>query len=354
MSNARELIAAINAMAPTAFMDDEAVRANFIEKNSKIRGVSPDEAAMFCEQQAIYYKRVISASWNPNKPDNYLGHCTTFSHYATFMDMAIYGDVLSFNPEDKLVYVELGNYKAGRAASGEDIWEKRAKLVISPYGELAIRMDGGQIKYADPVVIVREGDIFRIGTDDRGNVRAVWESAVTGSNRKIIASFLKLTRPDGSYVTTYLLQDDIDRLAAYSKKKNRGYTNDLYGAGENGQGIDSGFLKAKTIKHSFKTFPKTRLRGTNSMVDEMSEMEEGEELPAGASAGRMAGPSSDHESMLPEEMRPAPKPLAVKPAPSVGADDWDKPILGTASSPAAGPASQPTRVETNQYGEETF
>lgn len=335
MSNAREMIDRINAMSAMVFMDDPGIQKNFVDKNMKIKGVSFEDAQMFCDQQAISYKKVIQNSWKPDKPENYLGKCTTFSHYATFMDMAVYGDILSFNPDDKLVYVELGNYKSGRTAEGQDLWEKRAKLILSPYGELAIRMDYGQIKYADPVVVVREGDQIQLGTDERGNVRAIWSSAIVGKeSRKIIASFVKITRPDDSFVTTYLLQEDIDRLAGYSKKKNKTWVNPLYGAGENGQGIDSGFLKAKTLKHSFGVFPKVRLRGTNSNTEDLEET--GDEVPESESfALKPERPAAIHAmALVPEQAS-----VNIE-------DDWDKPSLRPAV--AGGPTTAGFTPEFNE------
>lgn len=294
MSDARAKMDAINAMSATSFMDDPGIRNQFINTNMKIRGVTQQEAEMFCEREAIYYKRVVSNSWNPDKPDNYLGKCTTFSHYATFMDMAVYGDILSFHPDDKLVYVESGNYKAGRR-EGQDVWEKRAKLVISPYGELNIRIDVGQIAYADPVVVVREGDFFELGTDDRSNVVVHWKSKVVGDGRRIVGGFVKITRPNQSFVIGYMLQDDINRLAGYSSRKNKGKTNALYGIGEGGQGIDAGFLKAKVLKHSFKTFSKTRLRGTNSIIDDMDDEKQDVIIPEGFGAGSIGPQSSNFD-----------------------------------------------------------
>lgn len=270
----------VNSLPKMTFMDEGQIMESFIKTNMATRGASQAEAEIFYEKEAMYLKRVIYNSINPAYPNADLRKCTTFSLYACFQDMAINGDVLSFNPDDKLTYVEQRGYKAGQDQQGQDIWENRAKMIISPYGELAVRQAYGQIKYADPVIVVYEGDYMEIGTNDRSDLVVMFKSKVPRVSKKIIGSFVKITRPDGSFVTSYLLQEDIDRLAAYSTKQNRGKTNALYGAGENGSGIDSGFLKAKTLKHSFKTFPKVKLKGTNSSLDEQDQQDfEGMELP---------------------------------------------------------------------------
>jgi recombinational DNA repair protein RecT len=277
MSDATNKMAWLNTLKPQTFMDDPGVEKNFITMNMKIKGVSEPEAQMFYEKESMYLKRVIHASWDPEKQEKYLGRCTVFSLYASFMDMAVYGDILTLQPDSKMAYIEQRGYKAGRDDNGKDIWEARASLKITPMGELAIRMEAGQIAHADLPVVVYEGDLFELGTDERGNTRAIWKSKIPRQSKRIIGSFVKISRPDGSYVTGYLLQEDIDRLAAYSKRNNRGkFANALYGQGsaeEPGAGIDSGFLKAKTIKHSFGTFPRVRLKGNNSSTDDMS-MEE--------------------------------------------------------------------------------
>lgn len=271
--SAEDLIRQIAGLSPRAFMDHEAVRTQFIKKCMQVAAMNQPTAIQFYTEQALYLKRVLANSWNPDKPDNYLGNCTTFSLYSAFMDLTSYGEIISLNPDDKLAYIQADNVKTG-FKENRAVYEKRAKLVISPYGELNIRIDAGQIKYADPVVVVYDGDIFEIGTDERMNTMVYWKSKVTGRpSKKIIGGFVKLTRPDGSFVTGYLLQEDVDRLAEYSGKRTKGkWYNPLYGRGEDGStNIDAGFLKAKVLRHSFKTFSRVKLRGTNSVIDDMAE-----------------------------------------------------------------------------------
>lgn len=272
MSETKPKMDWVNSLPKMTFMEDDAIRDAFIQTNIKTRGSRPDQAETFYEKESMYLKRVIFNSIDPNKPKQDLRNCSTFSLYACFMDMAINGDVLSFNPDDKLTYVTQRGYKSGRDNQGKDIWEQRAKMIISPYGELAIRMDYGQIKYADPAVVVRDGDAWDLETDERSNVVSRWKSKLIGRpTNTIIGSFIKITRVDGSFITAYLLQEDISRLQAYSSRQNGGYANALYGNAEGNTGIDPGFLKAKTLKHAFATFPKVKLRGTNSDLDDQQE-----------------------------------------------------------------------------------
>lgn len=297
---------------PRTFMDLPEIREAFIGLNVRVKGVTKEDAETFYEKEAMYLKRVIHASYDANKPDNYLGRCTPFSLYSCFMDMAANGETLSFNPADKLCYIEKRNYKAGRGEDGKDVWQARARLIISPYGELAIRMDAGQVAYADPAIVVYEGDLFNIGTDDRGNTVVQWQSKVPRASNKVIGSFVKITRPNGSYVMPYFLQEDINRLMAYSKKGNQGkWINPLYGDPETGTGIDTGFLKAKTLKHAFTVFPKVKLRGTNSAIDELEAPDEQEEgldhlrgngsAPAKAPVNNISAPTQNWDKPVPQD-----------------------------------------------------
>ncbi len=135
---------------------------------------------------------------------------------------------------------------------------KRAILEISPYGELALRIQAGQIAYADRPIVVFEGDKFQPLVNDQGNKIVSYSAAIPRASKKIIGSFIKLIRPNGSFDFFWMLPEDIERLAGYSKKKNRNTgANSLYTSND-GQ-IDTGFLEAKTIRHAFKTFPKLKL-----------------------------------------------------------------------------------------------
>ena len=314
----------LNQQDPRTFTDTPEVRAAFIDLNMRIKGANQWEAETFYEKETMYFKRVIHASWDPNKLENYLARCTVFSLYSCFMDMAAHGDVLSFNQDDKLCYIEKRNYKAGNK-DGAEQWESRARLIISPYGELAKRIEAGQVAYADPVIVVYDGDLFEIGTDDRSNTVVIWKSKVPRTSKKIIGAWVKITRPNGSFATPYLLQEEIDRLAGYSKRGNRGYTNALYGSGENGTGIDEGFLKAKTLKHGLKIFPRIKIGGTNTGTDDMDLQQEEDSAGLEHLAGTVprAPQSIPPPQITPQGTDPF-APGYKEPAAPVG-NDWDEP-----------------------------
>lgn len=238
----------LQSLHPMQFMDDDVVRDSFVKNYVETHpGVTIDKAHTFHAREAMYFKRVLMAS-------TALQQCTLFSLYACLMDVATNG--LSYDPAKKLMYLETKNFNT--APKGQPAaWEARAISKATPYGELAVRIACGQIKYADNVIIVKEGDMFRIGMRENGSKYVVWEG-LTDPGRKTIASFVKLTRSDGSFDIAYLTQDDIERMRRASERQNsrgnnNGSANSLY-TSENG-GIDSGFLRAKTLRHAFGSFP---------------------------------------------------------------------------------------------------
>ena len=129
---------------------------------------------------------------------------------------------------------------------------------LSPYGELALRIKAGQILYADRPVVVYEGDQFQPSVNDKGQKIVQYKTNVPRTSSKIIGSFIRLVRPDGSFDFYWMLPEDVDRLKAFSEKKNKTSGSNALYSSCNGE-IDPGFLEAKTIKHSFKTFPTIRL-----------------------------------------------------------------------------------------------
>jgi hypothetical protein len=229
--------------------EDERVKNRFVSIYNTIQKSRDGE--YFYEKEKFNLLRVVSQSEDLRK-------CTAFSVYGVFIDIAAMGLSLD-QTGTKLLYVLSYNQKIGVDQDGKDIWEKRAMIEISPYGELALRIQSGQLKYADSPVIVYEGDTFQPLINDSGQKIVRYQALIPRKEgKKIIGSFIRLVRPDGSVDFFHMLEGDIDRLKGYSKRKNRDKgANALYNSND-GQ-IDSGFLEAKTIKHAFDTFPSLRL-----------------------------------------------------------------------------------------------
>jgi len=242
-------------MTPYQVLENEIVKERFITLYQKLHGSKSGD--MFYEKEKYNFIRIIQAS-------NDLQQCTGFSIYGCFLDVASMN--LSLEQTSKsLLYVLFYNRKLG-----QNDWEKRATLEVSPYGELTLRIRAGQLKYADHPVILYKGDHFQPGIKD-GVKTFEYIPKIPRQSKEIIGGFIGLVRPDGSRDYFWMLQEEIDRLRRYSNKKNRGNdqedkSNPLYSSNY-GQ-IDSGFLEAKIIKHAFSTFPKVKIGEFSKLSDD--------------------------------------------------------------------------------------
>ncbi len=231
-------LAELNKLSPIQIADNPAIQNNFVKLYNSIHGSNNGD--LILEKEKFHFVRQIND--NPGLKD-----CTRLSLYGCFMDVAVSGLSFEGGSQPLIYMIPRKNKNWGD--------EKRATLMISPYGELALRMLAGQIQHADNPVIVYEHDAFQCGSDREGN----WvkhTAQVPRKSDKIIACYIRIVRPNGSVDFAWLLEEDWKRLSGYSEKQNFGKANALY-TSNNGQ-IDTGFLKAKTIRHAFKTYPKLK------------------------------------------------------------------------------------------------
>ena len=250
MGNITVKVAELNQMKPFDVLENEGVKQRFVEKYNQIH--NSEDGEQFFESEKYNFQKLIA-----NSKD--LKECSGFSIYGILMDIAAMG--LTISPDSKpVLYVLTRSTNVGTPQQAQ--WEKRAYLQVSPYGELALRIQAGQILYADRPVVVYEGDEFQPGMNEHGRKFVKYMASVPRKSKKIIASFIGLTRPDGSIDFFWMMDDEIERLKRASNKQNKGgndnsKANALYTAND-GQ-IDIGFLEAKTLKHSLMVFPKIKI-----------------------------------------------------------------------------------------------
>lgn len=250
MSNVvTNVMAVLKAAKPVDLVELDFVKDKFVSLHNSFNG--NDKGEQEYHVQCFNYKKMLAESET-------LKECSPLSLYGAFLDVNVNGLSLEQGTKPDC-YITSRNFNV--APKGQPaVWEKRAQLTISPYGELKMRLRAGQIKYADNPVIVYEGDVFKVKTNAQGKV-VEHEAIIPRKSKNIIASFIRLVRVDGSVDFSVLTTEDIDRLKGYSNKQNKGgadmeKANTLYTS--NGGQIDTGFLAAKTIKHAFSTYPKVK------------------------------------------------------------------------------------------------
>ena len=185
--------------------------------------------------------------------------------YGCFLDIAVNG--LSLDPTGRPhCYILPRNTKTGyKDQNGNDIYESRAYLSITGYGELVMRQRAGQVRYVDNPVVCYEGDTFSPGLIN-GKKTITYQAACPRKSNRVIGGFIRIVRADGTVDWSWMMEGDIKRLEAYSQKNNlrwnpqtrqkEGKANSLYTSCEGG--IDPGFLESKLIKHAFDGYPKVR------------------------------------------------------------------------------------------------
>lgn len=260
----------IQSLKATEVIRDEYVRNQFITVYNAI-WKEGGEAAY--ERESFYFNSQL-------RDNQKLRKSTGMSVFFAFIDLAVRG--LSLEPgAQAMCYLLPRSYKVGIDEKGKDVWELRCNLTISGYGELVLRAKTGQILHADNPVVVYEGDEFSYG-EKNGQKYVNYCCTLPRKSNKIIACFLKITRCDGSIDYSVMTEVDWNRLKGFSERNNTYYdsktnqyvskANELYGK-EGGQ-IDEGFLKAKCIKHAFKTYPKIPIGNGTQLESEVIETQE--------------------------------------------------------------------------------
>ena len=264
MSKINLTVEQLKTMKAFDIANSEIVREKFITIYDTLWGAGTGEPAY--ERESIYFNKILRD--NPE-----LQRCTSFSLFTAFIDLAVCGLTLEQGTR-ALCYLQLKNANIGTKAS--PIWEPRAVLTISAYGELVLRERAGQIRHADNPVLVYSNDEFSF-SDRNGQKMVEYTCHLPHTGQRIIACYLRITRADGTIDYSVMTEEDWVRLAQYSAKNNRRdhRANELYGVDANGVvNIDSGFLMAKCVKHAFKTYRKVRIgRGTELQSNQVEEKE---------------------------------------------------------------------------------
>lgn len=277
----------LNSLSPMQLVEDEKIANKFVQLYNNVHGAKTGE--LFYHKEKFNYMKMISENSELQK-------CTKLSLYGCFMDVAVNG--LSFEQGSKpLAYVLTRNINTA-PRNAEPVWEKRAYVQVSPYGELLMRMRAGQIKHADNPVIVYDGDVFEPVIID-GKKSVNYKMMLPHTGKKVVGAFIRITRMDGSVDFEWMTETDIIRLQGYSNRQNKGdsssdKSNALYKSHHGG--VDPGFMAAKMIKHAFHTYPKVRI----GQFSELKSEEPTEIIDYGVPAAEISGAVKE-ESFSPAE-----------------------------------------------------
>ncbi len=229
--NVTKVAKQIKDLAPLEVARDPRVEKQFIKNYEQIHGSTRGEMIYMAEK--FHFGKIISD--NPM-----LQKCSSLSLYGCIIDVGVQD--LSLDPAKRMCYiVPMGG---------------QAKLMISGVGELYLRQRAGQIKYADNPVVVYEGDIFKVGTTKDGAIEVDYQKIFPRKSEKIIASFIRITRSDGSIDFKVFSFEEIMDLKEFSPNKSSLAW---------GKGI-RGMVEAKTIKHAFRNYPKAPLKVDSKFV----------------------------------------------------------------------------------------
>ncbi|GHT03487.1 hypothetical protein AGMMS49525_08660 [Bacteroidia bacterium] len=259
----------------TKLVDEPAVKESFVNTLSKIHGVSTENAEMVFEREAMYFKKALfENAW--------LKESTGISLYSAFLEIAITGLSIQSGSKSE-AYLEARSAKQLIPVIGQDgkpyqqeQWTKVARLVVTAYGELNMRIIAGQIIRMNNPIVIYEGDKFQPKTNSRGELTVEYEPKIIGRSKKIVGVWCSIVLPNNGIDFKWLLEDDIQRLANYSKpKKENSSASALYNSND-GQ-IDPGFLEAKCIKHAMRAYTKLRLSDSVSFEEEETAAEETKE-----------------------------------------------------------------------------
>ena len=227
------------------------VAERFQKLYALMNGKDDKAAVIKYESEKFHFMKLIK-----DKPD--LQKCTGLSLYGCFLDMAVSG--LSFDPAMKHAYIVPFPTKVVK--NSIEVWEHRASVLLSGYGELIIRTQQKQIKYADNPILIYQGDKFKHGTKD-GKVFLEHEALFPRESEEIIGCYIRLERIDGSVDYKVLSIGEVMKLKEFSKQKTSlAWTSGL-----------SGMIQAKTIKHAFRSYPKIKLGQFSTLESDKVEEE---------------------------------------------------------------------------------
>lgn len=294
---------------PQLYADPE-FRAHYIKLYETVH---KKDGKVFQEREYGFIWRIISG-------DTRLSECSTLSIANAMLSQAYYG--LSLEP-------------VGKAAAYLQSRKGVLSFYISAYGELALRIRAGQIRYADPVVPVFEGDDFDL-------INGIVHHSARQASDKIVGAWIKITRADGSVFYKHFQMFEIQnwrKKAPEAQQKSEPWT-----GGPGGQ-ITRGHLEAKVLRHSMETFPRLVTAAPAVFSDESFDDAEAAYASAIAELQSSQNTTADQPegATAPSLSPPPPAPVIAAPDPAQAGQNGSAPGA-TPARPGAATVQSPTGV----------
>lgn len=292
------------------------VHAHIVTLYNNVHG---EGGEAFAERESRYINRAIIDDKNK-------WSLTPLSVFLAYVDLAV--NDLTLEPGTQaLCYLLCRSVKATYADSNgnyKEVWENRAYISVTGYGEILRRQRAGQIRHCDTPTVVYEGDEFSY-VERNGRKEVSYGLNIGHNPAKPAACFMKITRLDGTVDYAIILPEAWARLSEYSRKQNaRGAkdkdsvkANDLYTSGLEGS-IDPGFLIAKCVKHAFKGYPKLPI-GIGMVMQ--SDLPEKEIMPDYYNMDTDPAPEAGEDNSSFADPADYSEGVTVNPAASEAADD---------------------------------
>ena len=249
-------------LTPIKIIEHEVTEQRFIDIFTSIH---EQDGSIAYEKEKFYFQKILVD--NP-----VIAECTPLSLFSVFLDVATKGLTLD-NSSKALCYITSRNVK--KKIDNKDVWEKRALLDISGYGELVLRERANQVKYADNPEIVYIDELKDCRQENTPEGVRIFHTIKypRPASSGIAFIYVRIVRPDGSVTFGTLDIEGIERLKNFSASNNGKWQKDNSGKYVNIPGeanklySDSGFLKAKCLKHAFQSFPKLKLNNFSAITE---------------------------------------------------------------------------------------
>ncbi|MCK5614164.1 recombinase RecT [Candidatus Pacearchaeota archaeon] len=249
-------------LTPIKIIEHEVTEQRFIDIFTSIH---EQDGSIAYEKEKFYFQKILVD--NP-----VIAECTPLSLFSVFLDVATKGLTLD-NSSKALCYITSRNVK--KKIDNKDFWEKRALLDISGYGELVLRERANQVKYADNPEIVYIDELKDCRQENTPEGVRIFHTIKypRPASSGIAFIYVRIVRPDGSVTFGTLDIEGIERLKNFSASNNGKWQKTDNGKYVNIPGeanklySDSGFLKAKCLKHAFQSFPKLKLNNFSAITD---------------------------------------------------------------------------------------